>query len=259
MKRTLLLFTSHLLLLASLYAQTSNVQTVKAWTRTHVMGLPGGTLLDPTGSIADALRLETAKASIEQSSNLVAAANAGMSNALARLYAVTNKVSEFTGRIYLAADMDDDPGYSNVWSAVVSESVETNGTLHYYCAYSRSLASPPRTRWAFETAAGTFLWANGVVATNNVTTNVLGLACYDIAVVKPAGVGNVVLRTNKFMKFGAVGYPLDIPDAGICVISGGVTNTAFTGSVAYTNGSIETVETYLAGTLYTVATNEVAQ
>ena len=29
-------------------AQTSNVQTVKAWTRTHVIGIPGGGLLDPT-------------------------------------------------------------------------------------------------------------------------------------------------------------------------------------------------------------------
>lgn len=240
-------------------AQTSNLETVKGWTRTHVMGVPGGTLLDPTGTIADAQRLAAATASIAQSSNLVAAANAGTSNALSRLYAVTNKVSEFSGRIYLAADMDDDPGYSNVWSAVVSESVETNGTMHYYCAYSRALVSPPRTRWAFETAAGTSLWADGVVATNNVTTNVLGLACYDIAVVKPSGVGNVVLRTNKFMKFGADGYPLDIADAGICVISGGETNTAFTGSVAYTNGSTETIETYLSGTLYTVTTNEVAQ
>ena len=36
-----------------LAAQTSNVETVRAWRRTHVMGVPGGTLLDPTGSIAE--------------------------------------------------------------------------------------------------------------------------------------------------------------------------------------------------------------
>jgi hypothetical protein len=242
-------------------AQTSNVQTVRAWKRTHVFGVPGGTLRDPTGSIADAQRLAATVESVAASSNLVGAAAAALTNALARLYAETNRIAEFSGRLYLAADMDDDPGYENVWGAVVGEDVETNGTLHYFCHYSRELSAPPRTRWSFDVAPGTVLWADGYAATNNATTNFDGYACYDISVPPPSGVGNVVLRANKFMRIGAPGYPLDIDDAGLRLIRAGATNDAYTGSVAYTNvsGSVSNLvtETYLAGTLYQIATNAI--
>ena len=242
-------------------AQTSNVETVKAWKRTHVMGVPGGTLRDPTGSIADAQRLAATVESINASSNLVSAAASGLSNALARLYAVTNRTAEFSGRIYLAADMEEDPGYENVWGAVVGETVETNGTLHYFCHYSRVLATPPRTRWSFNVAPDTVLWSDGVTSTNNATTNFNGYACYDIRVTPPAGVGNVVLRANKFMRIGAPGYPLDIADAGLRLIRSGTTNDAYTGSVVYTNvvGAVSNrvTEAYLAGTLYLITTNSI--
>ena len=247
----------------SVLAQTSDVQTVKAWTRTYIMGLPGGTLRDPTGTIADAQRCAAAAASVTASSNLVNAAHTGLTNALASLYAVTNRIDDFTSRIYLAADMEDDPGYSNIWSAVVGESVETNGTLHYYCHYNRELSAPPITRWSFDIEEGSILWADGVVSTNNITTNCNGYACYDISVVPPAGVGNVVLRANKFMIIGAAGYPLDIADAGINMITNGVSAEAYTGEVAYTNvaGVISNLitETYLAGTLYQITTNSIGE
>ena len=242
-------------------AQTSNVETVKAWTRTHVMGVPGGTLLDPTGSIADAQRLAVAVESVSASSNLVSAAALGLSNGLARLDAVISRTNDFTGRIYIAADMDDDPDYRNVWGGVMHESVDQDGTLHYYCHYSRELANPPRTRWYFDIGPLTAEWVDGVAPTNNVTTNVYGYACYDIRVTPPASLGNVVLRANKFMGIGAPGYPLDIDDAGLRMIVGSQTNDAYTGSVVYTNavGSVSNVitETYLAGTLYLVATNSI--
>lgn len=247
----------------TLAAQTSNVQTVKAWKRTHVMGVTGGTLRDPTGTIADAQRFAATAESVAASSNLVSAAATGLSNALSRLYAATNRIGEFSGRIYLAADMEDDPGYENVWGAVVGETVETNGTLHYFCHYSRELAAPPRTRWSFDVAPGTVLWADGTAATNNATTNVNGYACYDISVAPPAGVGNVVLRANKFMLTGAPGYPLDISDAGLRLIRAGQTNEAFTGSVVYTNAagpvSNRITEAYLAGTLYLITTNAIGE
>lgn len=250
-----------LALCLSASAQTSNVQTVKAWTRTHVLGVTGGTLRDPTGSIADAQRLAATVESVNASSNLVSAAAAGLSNALARLYAVTNRTSEFSGRIYLAADMEDDPAYENVWGAVVGETVETNGTLHYFCHYSRELATAPRTRWSFDLAPGTVLWSDGAAATNNATTNFNGYACYDISVPPPAGVGNVVLRANKFMRIGAPGYPLDISDAGLRLIRAGTTNDAYTGSVVYTNvvGAVSNLiaEAYLSGTLYQTVTNAI--
>lgn len=245
----------------SLPAQTSNVQTVKAWTRTHVIGVSGGTLRDPTGSIADAQRLAATVASVTASSNLVSASAGALSNALDRLYAVTNRTSEFSGRIYIAADMDDDPDYENIWGAVVGETVATNGTLHYFCHYSRVLATPPRTRWHFDIGPTSSEWVDGVSPTNNVTTNFNGYACYDIIVQPPSGVGNVILRANKFMKIGAPEYPLDIADAGLRLIRSGTTNEAYTGEVVYTNvvgaASNRITETYLSGTLYQTATNSI--
>ena len=245
----------------SVLAQTSEVRTVKGWTRTHVMGLPGGELRDPTGTIADSLRYATSEASVTASSNLVESAHTGLTNVLARLYAATNRIDEFSNRIYIAADMDDDPGYLNIWSAVIGESVAANGTLHYFCYYSKELAAPPKTRWAFEVADGLTFWADGSVSTNNITTNYNGYACYDISVVPPPAIGNVVLRTNKFMLLSAAGYPLDIADAGINLIVDGVSAEPFTGEVVYTNvlGSEAKIftEVYQSGTFYQITTNSI--
>ena len=243
------------------YSQTSNVETVKAWTRTFVIGVPGGTVLDSSGTIADAKRLAAAQAAIAASSNLVAAAQTGISDGLASLDAVIARTNDFTGRIYLAADMEEDPEYKNVWGAIMSEAADPDGTLHYFVHYSRELANPPRTRWYFDIAPTIVAWADGAVATNNATTNIAGYACYDIAVVPPEAVGNVVLRANRYLLTGAPGYPLDIDNAGLRMIAAAQTNDAYTGSVVYTNalGSVsnEITEAYLSGMLYLTTTNAI--
>lgn len=239
-------------------AQTSNVETVKAWTRTHIMGIPGGTVLDPTGTIADGQRAAAAAAIIVESSDIVAAANTGLTNALKRLDDAAANTNNFTGRLYLAAEMDDDPDCENIEAFVVREVYESN-TVHYFTHYTRALATPPATVWEFNPAPGVTYWATGTVATNNATTNIFGYACYDIAVGRPAAVGNILLRTNKFLKWGTADTPLDIADAGLELVCNGVTNTPYTGSVTFTNGTLETVEIYLSGFLYTVSTNEVPQ
>lgn len=248
-------------LVLSACAQTSEVRTVKAWTRTHVMGLSGGELRDPTGTIADAQRYAAAAAMVTSSSNLVEAAQTGLNNALERLYANTNRIDDFSNRIYIAADMDDDPGYSNVWSAVVGETEDSSGILHYFCHYSKNLSAPPETRWRFELASDLSYWADGTVSTNNITTNYNGYACYDISVIRPTAIGSAVLRANKFMLMGAEDYPLNISDAGISLTTSNGTFEAYTGSVAYTNavGAVSNLitETYLSGTLYQITTNSI--
>lgn len=247
------------LLAASAFAQTSNVQTVKGWKRTYVIGLPDGTILEPTGRIGQQQRVAAAQAALAQSSNLVSAAHDGLTNALQRLYAAAPQTNRFTGRIYIAADMDNDPVYSNVWGAVVGESASSDGTLHYFCHYSHTLAVPPKTTWGFALDASTTAWAPGDAGTNNVLTNVNGYACYDIKVAKPSAVGNVVLRTNKFIGFGAPGTPLDIDEAGLSIIRSGRTNDTFTGAVSYAEGTNTITETYRSGFLFNVATNGAAQ
>lgn len=228
--------------------QTSNVETVKAWRRDWVMGDPlTGELLDPTGTIAPAMRQIAVEESIAASSNLITAAHTGLTNAMARLLAVTNRISEFEGRMYIAADMDNDDGYSNLWSAVISETMGTNNVIHYYCHYSRELATPPQTLWEFDMSPSNKVWVSGQVATNNVTTNVLGYACYDISVPKPEAALNMTIRANKFMQFGTPAVPFDLSAAGLVLITGGVTNTPYTGTIVTTNSGIITTEVYTSG------------
>jgi len=237
-------------------AQTSNVETVKAWRRTHVIGIPGGGLLDPTGTIADGQRSAAAAAMIAESSNIVAAAGQGLTNALQRLWGAADHTNDFTGRLYLAADMDDDPDYENIEAFVIREEYASN-TVHYFTHYTRLLETAPNTVWAFSPSPGVTYWSPGSIDTNAPLTNILGYACYDITVERPAQVGNIILRTNKFLKWGAADTPLDIADTGLEIVSGGTTNAPYTGSVTYTNGTVETVETYLSGFLYTSVTNAV--
>lgn len=236
--------------------QTSNVQTVKAWTRTHVMGLPGGTLLDPTGTLADAQRLAAASASSTAATGIVAAAQSGLAAALDRLFAAADRTNDFTGRLYLAADLDPDPGYEQVEAHQVAEVLEP-GLTRQYVHFTRELAAPPKTLWAHAVGPGAVYWSAGEVATNNATTNVSGFACYDIRVPRPAEVGNVILRTHRYLKFGAPGQGLDIPEAGLRIISGGETNTPFTGTVTFTNAGIATTEIYKSGFLHGCLTNAV--
>lgn len=238
--------------------QTSNVETVRAWTRTHVMGLPGGTLRDPTGTIAEGQRLAAASAIIGESSNIVAAAALGLSNALQRLWGAADETNKFTGRMYLAADAENDPDYENIESFVVREVYESN-TVHYFCHYTRLLEEPPTTVWRFSPAPGAVYWASGTIDTNATLTNIAGYACYDIVVQRPAQAEGILLRTHKYMMWGTDDTPLDIPDAGLELVCGGITNVPYTGSVTCTNAAqTEAVtKTYLSGFLYTVATNQI--
>lgn len=237
------------------HAQTSNVETVLGWKRTYIIGRPGGTLTDPTGSLADYARQAAANALHTEASNIVAAAGQGLTNALGRLWAVADRTNDFAGRVYIAADMDADPGYENIEAFTVHEETDTNKTVRYYVHYTRELAQPPKTVWAFGVAEGVTYWSPGCVCTNNTTTNVNGFACYEIAVNRPPETGNMLMRTHRYLKFGAPGQGLDIPDAGLRLIDGAETNTPYTGAVVYTNSGVEYTETYLSGFLYTTITN----
>lgn len=244
-------------------AQTSNVQTVKAWTRSPILGIPGGGLLDPSGTLADGQRLAAVQAINSNAYILVSAGNAGLSNALSRLYAVANRTNDFTGRLYVAADLDADPDYENLEAYRVQETVDPDGTLHYYVHFTRELTVPPKTVWSFKIAPGVVYWSPGSVSTNNITTNVLGYACYNISVPRPPQIGNVVLMCHKFLKFGTTETPLDIPDSGLRITSDGTTRIPFTGSLVRTNllavPPCVVTKVYLSGFLNRVTTNQIEE
>jgi hypothetical protein len=212
------LFIVALLALPAL-AQTSNVETVKAWTRDPVMAdLATGELRDTSGQIAEGQRLASIESALEASTNLVIASNTGLTNALAALYAVTNRVSEFNGRIYLAADMDEAEGNSNIWMSVGREWVEPDGSVHYWLYSNFTLETCPRTIWDFEVSPTQVIYAFGEVQNGGVAvTNVNGFAMYHVRVPRPSGVGNVVIRTNKHLKTGHATEPLDLSPSGMTI------------------------------------------
>lgn len=235
-------------------AQTSKVVTVKAWTRTHIMGIPGGGVLDPTDTIADGQRSLAVAASVEQSGVIIAAANTGLTNALSRLYDVADNTNNFTGRLYIAADIGEDPDYANVQAFVLKEETTTSNTV-FYTHYTRLLEDAPKTMWQFNPTEGVSYWAAGNIDTNAALTSVDGYDCYKITVHKPEQVGNIILRTHKFLKWGTTDAPLAIPDAGLELVCNGSTNTPYTGPVVITNGANEITENYLSGFLGTTTTN----
>jgi hypothetical protein len=101
--------------------------------------------------------------------------------------------------------------------------------------------------WEFNLSPSNSIWVAGQTSTNNVTTNVLGYACYDIAVPRPESALNMTIRANKFMKLGTPTVPFDLSAAGLVLIQGGTTNTPYTGTIVTTNAGIITTEVYTSG------------
>ena len=228
-------------------AQTSNVETVKAWTRNPVMAdTLTGELLDASGQIGEGQRIAAAAAALEASTNLVVASNAGLTNALAGLYAVTNRISGFNGRIYLAADMDEAEGNSNIWTSVGKEWVEPDGSVHYWIYSNFTLETCPRTIWDFEVSPTEVIHAFGEIQNEGLSvTNINGFAMYHIRVPRPSGAGNVVIRTHKHLKTGHSTTPLDLSPSGMTIDG----QELFSGTICETNGTRVLSRTYSHGSL----------
>jgi hypothetical protein len=235
------------MLALSAYAQTSNVETVKAWTRDPVMAdLQTGELRDTSGLIADGQRMAATESGLNACTNLVIAANAGLSNALARLYAETNRVSAFEGRVYIAADMDVDEGNSNIWFTTGREWLDPDLAVHYWVNCSHTLSVFPETLWDFETAQGEVVYATGEAQNSGQpVTNINGIAYYHVKVPRPQGVGNVVIRTNKHLKMGHSTKPLNLAPAGMTLNGAAL----YTGIISETNNNRVVTRTYSHGAL----------
>jgi len=228
-------------------AQTSNVETVKAWTREPVMAdLATGELRDTSGQIANGQRIAAIEAGLDESTNLVIGANTGLTNALAALYAKTNRISEYTGRIYIAADMDEADGNSNIWVAVGRDWLEDPTNLNYWVYSNYELATCPRTIWDFELSPTEIVYVDGVPQNDgNAVTNINGFSYFHVKVPRPASVGNVVIRTHKHLKTGHATTPLDLAASGLTLDG----EDLYTGSICETNGTRVLTRTYSHGML----------
>lgn len=180
----------------------SNIETSLGWKRYHVLGEAGGTLKDKSGKIADYLTGQTMTAAAAYAGELAEAAHEGMTNALQRLYAVTNNLSRFEGRIYIAGDlMADQTERTNLWCYIAAEAY-SEGKDIYHVWFSRELPSKPVMTFRYRTELGTEdvtgIWENwnSPVSTNGFE------GCRKIVVERPSFVGRVTMRTDSYPKFG---------------------------------------------------------
>ena len=235
----------------SAFADTtnSNVQLVKSWQRHPVQAdTQTGAIYDRSGQITPALRLQTQIAVLEHQAELIASAYTGLTNSLQRLYAATNRMNEFSGRLYIAADMDNDPAYSNFWAGVIGEAYDTNGDALYSVHFSQSMADAPETLWGVEVESGNITYVPGIsLNTNAVMCS--GYECWQYRVPRPSVASNITLRTHKFMKIGSPVKPLNLAPAGFRLIEGNETNDLFTGTLVDTNGSKIVTRTFITGVL----------
>jgi len=143
-------------------ASTTNVVTnatkavdAPAWKRTFVLGLPGGELVDPTGTLAPYTRLKAITSANDQLDHISADAIASISNQLARLYSNTNRIADFTRKQFVQAHLYPDMiGRDNWWSYNARE--WTDGTNDYAWVYfSRDLLVAPVLKRRYRTETST--------------------------------------------------------------------------------------------------------
>ena len=180
----------------------SNIETSLGWRRYHVIGEAGGTVKDKSGTIADYLTGQTMASTASYAGEIAEAAHEGMTNALDRLYAVTNNMSRFQGKIYIAGDlMADQTERANIWCYIASEAY-ADGKDIYHVWFSRDLPSQPRMVFRYRTAIGTEevsgIWENW---NHPVSTNGFD-GCRKIVVERPSFVGRVTMRTDSYPKLG---------------------------------------------------------
>lgn len=217
----------------------SNTRTVKAWRRTHVMGVEGGRLLDASGTIADKERGLAMQASAGYASNLTAAAYVGISNALGRLYAVTGQVSRFSDRIYVAGDLQPDTaGRSNFWWYVAAEGYEGITNL-YWVWFSQRPVNLPQLRFHYRTEGAGSLVTAEVVNWNLLADTNGFYGCVEYRAIRPSFAQGITMRLNPFGRLGAPGGSLDLSQAGLAIVQGGVTNIPFTGTYTNTAGQVK--------------------
>ncbi len=179
----------------------SNVQTSKGWRRYHVIGEEGGTLKDASGKIADYLTGETVKASAAYCEDLAAAAHEGMTNALSQLYAVTNRISQFEGRIYIAGDLQASQERANIWCYIASETFTGREDV-FNVWFSRELGNAPHMTFRYRTELGEE-YVSGVWENWQITHDTNGFQrCHQITVTRPQTVGAITMRTDPYPKFG---------------------------------------------------------
>lgn len=210
----------------------SNVATVKQWSRQYVFVDGAGKLHDKSGKLvayADEIGRQNRASDVRQ---VIEGAHAGMTNALQRVYDMTNNVPERS--IALRFSMKPSVQRQNFFAYIVAEQSDgTNDVARYY--FSHILDIPPKIQRRYRNGESTVYvegeWqnysTNGVAVTDaqGVTWN----GCNDIRFARPAWAIGYPVRPNRHCTIGHPVSGLDFAGAMVFVdgrptLTGYVTN-----------------------------------
>ena len=210
----------------------SNVATVKQWSRQYVFVDMAGNLHDKSGKLvayADEIGRQNRAQDVQQ---VIEGAHAGMTNALQRVYAMTNNIPDRS--IALRFTMKPSVSRANFFAYIVEETSDgTNDVARYY--FSHVLDIPPKIQRRYRNGENTVFvdgeWqnytTNGVAVTDaqDVTWN----GCNNIRFARPAWAVGYPVRPNKHCTIGHPVSGLDFAGATVFVdgrqtLTGYVTN-----------------------------------
>lgn len=210
----------------------SNVATVKQWSRQYVFVDMAGNLHDKSGKLvayADEIGRQNRAQDVQQ---VIEGAHDGMTNALQRVYAMTNNIPDRS--IALRFTMKPSVSRANFFAYIVEETSDgTNDVARYY--FSHVLDIPPKIQRRYRNGENTVFvdgeWqnytTNGVAVTDaqGVTWN----GCNSIRFARPAWAVGYPVRPNKHCTIGHPVSGLDFAGATVFVdgrqtLTGYVTN-----------------------------------
>lgn len=208
----------------------SNVQTSRGWKRTFVIGEKGGTLLDASGRIADYQSGAAVEAAAAHLPEIMDAAHTGLTNSLAKLYAATNHIGEFTDRVFIAGDLQADSERANWWCYIANEARVGPDDV-FYVWFSQDMPNPPRMVFRYRLDVGVAeVEANWELPWSGNSYDCGDFrGCRKCSVPRPASVGNVTMRVNAYPRIGTDEGGVDFARKVFAFVDGTVTNFPWTG------------------------------
>jgi hypothetical protein len=211
----------------------SNIQRIKRWERQYVQFNPAtGELIDPSGQLvklADEIGRQNRANDLQQVTD---AAHAGMTNALGRIYAMTNQVPE--RGISLRFSLKPSQERANFFAYIPKQTTDgTTDSVWYY--FSHELKQPPKIQRRYRNGESTVfvegVWKN--YSTDGTTiTDAQGIAwhgCNLCEFARPAFAVGYPSRPNRHPVLGHPTSGLDFAGAtvyvdGVQTLTGYVTN-----------------------------------
>lgn len=224
----------------------SNVKEVKRQTWQTVTYNQDGTFVDPSGQFLSSARSASLEERANIASNVLDGVNTGLTNALARVYAVTSNVpvTGYSLTFHMAPDTDR----TNLTFYAAAKGTDGNYDVDWvYCNYQ--LALTPKVQRRYRDVAGNEAYVDGewvAWATDNVYTNGYP-GCKRVRYLRPTWARGYAVRPKPHYRIGHPGLGFTFGGCAVTVngqptFTGYVTNRTTRLVKYYDNGVRKTVE-----------------